>query len=67
MARELWIKQSDMVCNQTGEVIARGNKAVMMVKGVEELGFKLVAHDDDDVIVNCGCGGNMYRCGEPAK
>ena len=66
MARELWIKQSDMVCNQTGEVIARGNKAVMMVKGVEELGFKLVAHDDD-VIVDCGCCGNMYRCGEPAK
>ena len=67
MARELWIKHSDMVCNQTGEVIARGNKAVMMVKAVDELGFKLVAHDDEDVIVDCGCCGNMYRCGEPAK
>ena len=65
MARELWIKHSDMVCNQTGEVIARGSKEDIM-KGVEELGFKLVAHDDD-VIVDCGCCGNMYRCGEPAK
>ena len=65
MARELWIKHSDMVCNQSGEVIARGSKDSML-QGAKELGFELIAHDDD-VIVNCGCGGNMYRCGEPAK
>jgi hypothetical protein len=66
MAREVWIKQSGMVCEASGEVIARGSKGNML-DGAKELGFKLVAHDDYDVIVNCGCGGNMYRCGEPAK
>jgi hypothetical protein len=66
MARELWIKEAGMVCEATGEVLARGSKDKIL-QGAEELGFKLLAHDDDDVIVNCGCGGNMYRCGEPAK
>jgi len=66
MARELWIKEAGMVCEKSGEVIARGSKGNML-DGAKELGFKLVAHDDYDVIVDCGCGGNMYRCGEPAK
>jgi hypothetical protein len=65
MSLEVWIPFSDMVCSASGEVIARNDKASIL-KGVEELGFKLIANDGD-VIVDCGCGGNMYRCGEPAK
>ena len=62
MARELWIKQFDMVCVKTGEVLM---KEPQMLNAAHELGLPVVGVGpwEDSLIVDCGCGGRMMKCG----
>ena len=65
MARELWIKQFDMVCVKSGEVVMQESQMLNLEHAAEEHGVPVVGIDDEEVtlLVDCGCGGNSYKCG----
>ena len=65
MARELWIKQFNMVCVKSGEVVMQESQMLNLEHAADELGVPVVGVDDEEVtlLVDCGCGGNSYKCG----
>ena len=65
MARELWIKQFDMVCVKTGEVLMKEPQMLNLEHAAEELGVPVVGVDDEEVtlLVDCGCCGHSVKCG----
>ena len=65
MARELWIKQFDMVCVKTGEVLMKEPQMLNLEHAADELGVPVVGVDDEEVtlLVDCGCCGHSVKCG----
>ena len=65
MARELWIKQFDMVCVKTGEVLMKEPQMLNLEHAAHELGLPVVGVGpwEDSLIVDCGCCGHMMKCG----
>ena len=57
--------ECSMVCEKTGEVLAREPLRENLLITAKEHGVPVVGVDDEEVtlLVDCGCGGNSYKCG----
>jgi hypothetical protein len=61
-------KNFNMVCVKSGEVLMQEPQMLNLEHAAKEHGVPVVGVDDEEVtlLVNCGCGGNMYKCGVQA-
>jgi hypothetical protein len=63
--------ECSMVCEKTGEVLAREPFRENLLITAKEQGLPVIskhsfAIHESTVLVDCGCGGNMYKCGVQA-
>ena len=63
MARELWIKQFNMVCVKSGEVVMQESQMLNLEHAADELGVPVVGVDDDDAV---GVGDDVESSGNDA-
>ncbi len=63
MARK--IERFDMVCVKTGEVLMSEPEMLNLEHAAHEHGLPVVGVGpwEDSLIVDCGCGGHMMKCG----
>ena len=59
------IKNFNMVCVKSGEGVMQESQMLNLEHAADELGVPVVGVDDEEVtlLVDCGCGGNSYKCG----
>lgn len=63
------VEEYCMVCEETGDVLALDvSKANLEIKA-KKLGYPVIAEhayaiDEFTVLVQCGCGGDSYRCAQ---
>ena len=55
----------DMVCVKSGDVVMQETQMVNLEHAAKEHGVPVVGVGpwEDSLIIDCGCGGNSYKCG----
>ena len=58
-------KKFDMVCVTSGDVVMQETQMVNLEHAAKEHGVPVVGVGpwEDSLIIDCGCGGNSYKCG----
>ena len=58
-------KKFDMVCVKSGDVVMQETQMVNLEHAAKEHGVPVVGVGpwEDSLIIDCGCGGNSYKCG----
>jgi len=62
-------EECSMVCEKTGEVLLRDVFRENLLIRAKKLGFPIITEHkyrihESTVLVQCGCGGNSYKCAE---